>query len=92
MDRDSEVETVLADEEWFGTSGRSNTQRLNAPRRRRQSANGLGQDSDNGVNFDEEENFSSSSSLSSLHEFSDAADSDNASVTNNSGSIVRNGL
>ncbi|KAJ1736721.1 hypothetical protein LPJ72_001137 [Coemansia sp. Benny D160-2] len=92
MDRDSEVETVLADEEWFGTSGRSNTQRLNASRRRRQSANGLGQDSDNGVGFDEEENFSSSSSLSSLHEFSDAADSDNASVTNNSGSIVRNGL
>ncbi|KAJ2643497.1 hypothetical protein GGH99_008547, partial [Coemansia sp. RSA 1285] len=83
MDRDSEVETVLADDEWFGTSGRSNTQRLNASRRRRQSANGLDQGSDNGDNFDEEENFSSSSSLSSLHEFSDAADSDNASVTNN---------
>ncbi|KAJ2655898.1 hypothetical protein IWW48_005298 [Coemansia sp. RSA 1200] len=92
MDRDSEVETVLADEEWFGTSGRNNAQRLNASRRRRQDANGLDQGSDNSDNFDDEENFSSSSSLSSLHEFSDAADSDNASVTNNSGSIVRNGL
>ncbi|KAJ2849497.1 hypothetical protein IWW36_002596 [Coemansia brasiliensis] len=73
MERDSEVETVMADEEWL-RGRRTDTE-----------------------SFDEDELFSSSGSLSSLHEFSDNDDvlvSDSKSSDSeddNEGPIVRNG-
>ncbi|KAJ1819387.1 hypothetical protein LPJ75_001201 [Coemansia sp. RSA 2598] len=78
MDRDSEVETVLADEEWLDTT-RDNTYRRRS--RRPNAASSARQPIEE---FDEEELFSTSGSLSSLHEFSDNDDSDN-SGSNSSG-------
>ncbi|KAJ2160041.1 hypothetical protein GGF46_002552 [Coemansia sp. RSA 552] len=91
MDRDSEVETVLADDDWFNTvAGRAQQQPRTGPE-------------NSSASFDEEELFSSSGSLSSLHEFSDgehssaasesgsAADGYGSSGRRNSGPIIRNG-
>ncbi|KAJ2042900.1 hypothetical protein H4S04_007056, partial [Coemansia sp. S16] len=101
MDRDSEVETVLADEDWYGTSGegmavagrgtrRRNRREERGPRLLPPNSNNEGSDA-----FDEEELFSPSGSLSSLHEFSDNEDvqSDNSDAARgNGGPIIRNGL
>ncbi|KAJ2686170.1 hypothetical protein IWW39_003820 [Coemansia spiralis] len=103
MDRDSEVETVLADDDWYGTSGeglaaavagrgtrRRNRREERGPRLLPPHSNNEGGDA-----FDEEELFSPSGSLSSLHEFSDNEDalSDNSDAARGSGGpIVRNGL
>ncbi|KAJ2058539.1 hypothetical protein GGI17_004987 [Coemansia sp. S146] len=101
MDRDSEVETVLADEDWYGASGegmavagrgtrRRNRREERGPRLLSPNSNNEGSDA-----FDEEELFSPSGSLSSLHEFSDNEDvpSDNSDAARgNGGPIIRNGL
>ncbi|KAJ1742573.1 hypothetical protein LPJ78_002473 [Coemansia sp. RSA 989] len=71
MERDSEVETVMADEEWLRGRRHADTS-----------------------SFDEDELFSSSGSLSSLHEFSDddmLSDSKSSDGEDNAGPIVRNG-
>ncbi|KAJ2854694.1 hypothetical protein J3B02_002546, partial [Coemansia erecta] len=73
MDRDSEVETVLADEEWLDTS------RENVYRRRSRRPNPASSARQLIEEFDEEELFSTSGSLSSLHEFSDNDDSSSSS-------------
>ncbi|KAJ2803316.1 hypothetical protein H4R20_002943 [Coemansia guatemalensis] len=90
MERDSEVETVLADEEWLGLLS-ENTQR----NRTRRHDTSIESSCDS---FDEEVLFSSSGSLSSLHEFSDeeaggaSSESDSGSAnSNHSGPIIRNG-
>ncbi|KAJ2776177.1 hypothetical protein GGI15_004927 [Coemansia interrupta] len=89
MDRDSEAETVLADEEWLDTSA-DNAQRHRNRRPERVSATSRNVDV-----FDEEELFSSSGSLSSLHEFSDGDGdsvlSDDSAADENNGPIIRNG-
>ncbi|KAJ2724169.1 hypothetical protein GGI07_002123 [Coemansia sp. Benny D115] len=68
MDRDSEVETIQADDDWFDTTADN----INERHTRRQNT-GTGRN--NFDIFDEEELFSPSGSLSSLHEFS-GSDSD----------------
>ncbi|KAJ2617994.1 hypothetical protein H4S08_000074 [Coemansia sp. RSA 1365] len=90
MERDSEVETVLADEEWLGLLS-ENTQRNRTRRHDTSMENSCD-------SFDEEELFSSSGSLSSLHEFSDgdgggaSSESDSGSAdSSHSGPIIRNG-
>ncbi|KAJ2374518.1 hypothetical protein IW150_003056, partial [Coemansia sp. RSA 2607] len=89
MDRDSEAETVLADEEWFDNSA-DNTHRHRGRRPERGSV--VNRDA---IAFDEEELFSSSGSLSSLHEFSDddgdSVLSDDSAADENNGPIIRNG-
>ncbi|KAJ1731430.1 hypothetical protein LPJ61_002543, partial [Coemansia biformis] len=81
----SETETVLADNDWFRAPAE------NSGRRSAGTESGS-----NSESFDEEELFSASGSLSSLHEFSDGdgalsdADSDSRS-SSHSGPIVRNG-
>ncbi|KAJ2729539.1 hypothetical protein IW152_005587 [Coemansia sp. BCRC 34962] len=103
MDRDSEVETVLADDDWYGTPGeglavtvagrgtrRRNRREERGPRLPAPHSNNEGSNA-----FDEEELFSPSGSLSSLHEFSDNEDvlSDNSDAARGSGGpIIRNGL
>ncbi|KAJ2745719.1 hypothetical protein GGI20_001942 [Coemansia sp. BCRC 34301] len=103
MDRDSEVETVLADEDWYGTSGEgvSTASRGTRRRNRREESgprhsppnNNEGSDA-----FDEEELFSTSGSLSSLHEFSgsenDQSDNSDAACGGAGAGepIIRNGL
>ncbi|KAJ2814783.1 hypothetical protein FBU31_007167, partial [Coemansia sp. 'formosensis'] len=101
MDRDSEVETVLADDDWYGASGegmavagrgtrRRNRREERGPRLPPPNSNNEGSDA-----FDEEELFSPSGSLSSLHEFSDNEDlqSDNSDAAHGSGGpIIRNGV
>ncbi|KAJ2891255.1 hypothetical protein GGI21_005913, partial [Coemansia aciculifera] len=94
MDRDSEVETVLADEDWYGASGEGvsaagrGTRRRN--RREGRESRLLGPNNSDGSNaFDEEELFSASGSLSSLHEFSGSED---AQSDNSEGPIIRNGV
>ncbi|KAJ2081505.1 hypothetical protein H4R24_002278 [Coemansia sp. RSA 988] len=89
MERDSEVETVLADEEWLGILS-ENTQR-NRTRRHETSI-------ENSSDSFDEELFSSSGSLSSLHEFSDggadgaSSETDSRSADSScSGPIIRNG-
>ncbi|KAJ1943219.1 hypothetical protein GGF37_002745, partial [Kickxella alabastrina] len=94
MDRDSEVETVLADDDWLNTS----TDNAHGRRSRRQHQPAT--ERETFESFNEEELFSPSGSLSSLHEFSendsDSATSENSARSNNdcdrSGPIIRNGL
>ncbi|KAJ2600802.1 hypothetical protein H4R99_003199 [Coemansia sp. RSA 1722] len=88
MDRDSEVETVLADEDWLDTS------RENAHRRRNRRPNPVSSAREPIEEFDEEELFSTSGSLSSLHEFSDNDDSSsgtNSNSDNDGGDNIRSG-
>ncbi|KAJ2581987.1 hypothetical protein GGH95_001782 [Coemansia sp. RSA 1836] len=99
MDRDSEVETVLADEDWYGASGEGVLAASRGARRRnRREERGPRHSPPNNEDsdaFDEEELFSASGSLSSLHEFSGSEDaqSDNSDAASGGGGpIIRNGL
>ncbi|KAJ1955657.1 hypothetical protein GGI12_005505, partial [Dipsacomyces acuminosporus] len=94
MNRDSDIETELADDDWLAASAGS------TPERNTQDQNqdgGLLNNVSDGA-FDEEELFSPTGSLSSLDEFSDS-DTDGSSVSiystgtshSGSGPIVRNG-
>lgn len=88
MDRDSEVETVLADDDWYRGEAWSRPDHSDVVRRRVQQQQQVEDENevniDNeelGEGFDEEDLFSTTGSLSSLHEFSDS-DGDHPSASN----------
>ncbi|KAJ2704891.1 hypothetical protein H4R19_005186, partial [Coemansia spiralis] len=87
----SETETVLADNDWFSAPTASSTRRSEL---RRHADAGGASSSSSSESFDEEELFSASGSLSSLHEFSDgdgALSGSESQTSSRSGPIVRNG-
>ncbi|KAI9505541.1 hypothetical protein BX070DRAFT_87973 [Coemansia spiralis] len=92
MDHDSEVETILADDDWFNTPGEGAERRGGALGRRREIPNEESHINYNSSPFDEEELFSSSGSLSSLHEFSDSDDENdnNRMESSTNGATIRN--
>ncbi|KAJ2002174.1 hypothetical protein GGI04_003451 [Coemansia thaxteri] len=99
MDRDSEVETVLADDDWFLASAEGTSAASRNSRRRNRHEGSEGRRAAGAIeasnDFDEEELFSPSGSLSSLHEFSgsdDAQSDDSAGECGVEGPIIRSGI
>ncbi|KAJ2771742.1 hypothetical protein IWQ57_002077, partial [Coemansia nantahalensis] len=89
----SEAETVLADNDWFEAPAANSTRR-SEPRQHAGAESAAA--SSSSESFDEEELFSASGSLSSLHEFSDgngdgALSGSESQSSAHSGPIVRIG-